>query len=167
MDPKISVLLPVYNAERFVSIAIQSILAQTYNDFELLIIDDGSTDDTARILRRFQDDRMRVVTHAGNHGLSATLAEGLQMARGDLIGRQDADDWSYPERLAKQVAFLVAHPHVAVVGSQARIVDERGLRIGHIERSLQHVSILWSHLFDNALVHTSVLARRSTIEQLG
>jgi glycosyltransferase involved in cell wall biosynthesis len=165
--PSVTVLLPVYNGAAYVQRAIASVLQQTYRDFELLIVDDGSTDDTPALLAALDDPRVRVVSHAHNQGLTCTLIEGVQLAQGELLARQDADDWSHPRRLDRQVQFLTRHPQVCLVGTQARVVDERGRARGRASRPLAYPSILWTHLFDNAFVHSSVLVRRSAIEAVG
>src|SRR3979490_879766 len=111
--------MPVRNGAAHLQSAVDSILAQTFTDFEFLIIDDGSTDATAEILRSLRDPRVRVVTHPQNRGLVPTLNEGLQLARGEFVARQDHDDLSYPDRLAKQVAHLRAHPDCVLLGTEA------------------------------------------------
>ena len=119
--PRVSVVLPVFNAEPYVGEAVESILAQSLADFELIAIDDGSTDGSPGILTGFaaRDSRVRVITRE-NRGLAATLNEGIGLATAAYCAIMNADDISLPERLAKQAAFLDAHPHVAAVGSQTR-----------------------------------------------
>ena len=95
-----SVLLPVFNDEKHVGRAVDSVLNQTFTDFELLVIDDGSNDETASELARRHDDRVRVVRHEQNKGLVASLNDGLTLCRGELVARLDADDWAFPTRLA-------------------------------------------------------------------
>src|SRR5437867_4347597 len=124
MRPSISVVLPVYNCPHYVGEAIDSILAQSYADFELIVINDGSTDETPRVLERVRDSRVRLYAQE-NRGLAATLNRGIELARGRYIARQDQDDASLPERLEKQVAFLDAHPNCALVGTWAQIWKER------------------------------------------
>src|SRR5215831_13027957 len=118
--PDVTVLLPVYNGEAYLPATIDSVLAQTYGRFELLIVDDGSTDRTTAIARAYDDPRVRVERFEANRGLSAALNRGLQVAAAPLIARQDADDVSRPDRLEAQVAFLRADDDVALLGSQAR-----------------------------------------------
>ena len=119
--PRVSVVLPVFNAEPYVGEAVESILAQSLADFELIAIDDGSTDGSPGILTGFaaRDSRVRVITRE-NRGLAATLNEGIGLATAAYCAIMNADDISLPERLAKQAAFLDAHPHVAAVGSKTR-----------------------------------------------
>ena len=105
--PAVTVLLPVYNAAAFVGEAIRSVLAQTYRDFELLVIDDASTDDSEQVVRQFKDARIRYLVNESNLGITGTLNRGLSEARGDYIARMDADDICHPQRLARQAGFLV------------------------------------------------------------
>lgn len=142
-NPLISVLLPVYNGEKSVERTINSILDQSFLDFEFVIINDGSTDNTRAILDQFQDQRLRII-HKPNEGLGKTLNLGLQLARGKYIARIDADDFAHPERLEKQVAFLETHPEIAVVGSAAKVVYPDGterIRLRPLEphRIRQHI----------------------------
>jgi glycosyltransferase involved in cell wall biosynthesis len=163
VEPQVTVLMPVRNGAAWLQAAVDSILAQTFGDFEFLVIDDGSTDATPEILRGSRDPRVRVVTHPENLGLVPTLNEGLRLARGRFIARQDHDDLSYPERLAKQVGYLRAHPDCLLVGSEAfaSIGDEarayRLLRPGNTE------SIRWYLCFDNAFIHSAVMFRRDVL----
>src|SRR2546426_3494714 len=103
--PVVTVLMPVYNGARFLANAMNSVLGQTFGNFELLAINDGSSDKTAEILASCRDPRLRIVDNGRNLGLIASLNKGLDLARGDYIARMDADDVCYPNRLAVQVAF--------------------------------------------------------------
>lgn len=134
--------MPVYNAERFVAEAIESILAQTYTDFELLITDDGSTDGSGAILRRYagSDGRIRLVSRP-NVGLSGTLNEMVDRARGEFLARMDADDISMPERLEIQADYLRAHPECLVVGSRVLAVDTDGDPLCEWTREQTHEEI--------------------------
>lgn len=125
VQPIITVLMPAYNAGPYLREAIDSVLQQTYRNFEFLIINDGSTDDTREILASYTDPRIRVV-HQENMGLIKTLNKGLALAQGKYIARFDADDVCYPERLEEQVAFLEAHPDYVLVGGEADYMDEHG-----------------------------------------
>ncbi|MCD6063832.1 MAG: glycosyltransferase family 2 protein [Flavipsychrobacter sp.] len=123
--PLVTVLMPAYNAGPYIGEAIDSVLQQTYRDFELLVINDGSKDDTAKILESYTDPRMKVV-HQENMGLVRTLNKGLAIAKGEFIARFDADDVCYPERLEEQMAFLQAHPDYVAISSEADYMDEAG-----------------------------------------
>jgi glycosyltransferase involved in cell wall biosynthesis len=161
MQPRVTVLMSVWNGEAHVAAAVESILAQSFRAFEFLIIDDASTDQTPQILRSYADERVRVIRNESNLGLTRSLNRGLEFARGELIARQDADDWSHPQRLERQVAFLDWHSAVAAVGAQARLVDGRGASLGNKDFPLTHDGICWMHLFDNALAHSAVTFRKA------
>jgi glycosyltransferase involved in cell wall biosynthesis len=161
MEPQVTVLMSVWNGEAHVAAAVESILAQSYRAFEFLIIDDASADRTPQILRSFADERVRVICNESNLGLTRSLNRGLELARGELIARQDADDWSHPQRIERQVAFLDEHPAVAAVGAQARLVDGSGASLGNKDFPLTHEAICWMHLFDNALAHSAVTFRKA------
>ena len=123
--PLVSVVLSVHNGAADLPGAIDTILTQTFSDFELIAIDNGSTDGTAAVLDGLRDPRVRVV-HQDDMGLAAALNRGIALARGRYIARQDHDDWAKPTRLEKQVAFLEAHPDHALVGTRAEIwVEDR------------------------------------------
>ena len=129
MHPTVSVVVRVYNAERHLREAVESVLAQTFADFELLAIDDGSNDASVAILESYGDPRIRIVSQP-NGGKIAAAQRGLAEARGRYVAILDADDRSAPERFARQVAYLEAHPDVVMVGSALGIIDERGARVG-------------------------------------
>ena len=126
-NPLISVCMAVYNAERYVAEAVESILNQTFGDFEFLILDDGSTDGSLDILRRYaeRDPRIRL-TSRPNQGLVASLNELVDQARGEFIARMDADDVSLPERFQREVDYLRDHPECVLVGSRVRLIDPDG-----------------------------------------
>lgn len=166
--PGVTVLMPVFNGERFLREAIESVLQQTHRDFELLIINDGSTDRSRDIVLSYDDPRITFAENAKNLGLAWTLNVGLGLAKYELVARQDADDLSLPARLALQVDFLEKNPDVVLVGTQAMIIDQQGFRKGRVlDRACTHDSIRWDLLFDNSFTHSSVMFRRSTIAQLG
>lgn len=127
MTPRISVVMSVYNSEAHVAESIETVLAQTYRDFEFLIIDDGSTDRSPDILQQYasQDSRIRIVTQQ-NSGLTQALVRGCELAQGELIARQDDDDRSHPERFQRQIQFLDAHPAVGFVGCATRYIGPLG-----------------------------------------
>lgn len=166
--PKVTVLMAVYNGDRYLREAIESILAQTFQDFEFLIINDGSTDSTKEVLLSYNDPRIRLVDNGHNLGLTRSLNKGLALAEGRFIARQDADDISEPERLARQVAFLETHPEVALVGTWYKEIDDRGNSIGDRELPCDSTQIRWDLLFYCPFVHSSVMFCKSTVlEQIG
>ena len=155
----------VHDGEAHVREAIDSILGQSYRDFELLIIDDGSADATPEVLASYSDSRIRILRNAENRGLTRSLNIGLREARGALVARQDADDRSHRERLARQVALLKCEPDVAAVGAQFVSIDERGRRRSshfwmHCQTSL---GIRWQLMFENPFVHSAVMFRRDVV----
>jgi glycosyltransferase involved in cell wall biosynthesis len=164
-SPRVTVLMSVFNGQRYLREAIDSILAQTFKDFELLIIDDASTDDSSAILNAYHDARIRVITNERNRGLTASLNSGLTLANGELIARHDADDRSRPTRLAEQVAFLDEHPAVAVVGTQAAVIDENGRRRRALDtvRPVSPAAIRFALMTISPMVHGSVMFRRSVV----
>ncbi len=161
--PLVSVILPVYNAGRYLGAAIQSILSQSFTEFELIIIEDGSTDDTTRVVERFNDRRICLLRNEGNRGIVFSLNRGIEASRGRYIARMDADDVARPERLARQVAFMEAHPEVGVCGSWARKFTSFGLR--WTQRAPESSGALKAMLlFETPLVHPTVMLRRSVLE---
>jgi len=167
-SPRISVLLPVYNGAPFLAASIDSVLTQTFEDFELLILNDGSSDDSAVIAKSYSDERIRYFEHP-NMGLPATLNKGAHAARGEFLFRQDQDDLSYPDRFALQVAYLDDHQDVAVLGTWARIfVDgDSAAAYRYHRHPTTHVAAAFSSIFDSTFVHSSVAMRRSAFEAVG
>jgi glycosyltransferase involved in cell wall biosynthesis len=162
MSLRISVLLPVFNGELFIAEAIKSILGQTFTDFELLAMDDGSTDRTFEILSSIQDPRLRIIRNAENLGLIRTLNLGIELARGEFIARMDADDIAFPGRFEAQVAFLEAHPEIAVVGTNIVVFEDepaKGLRLMPPPETAAQIH--WELLRVSCLYHPTVLIRRS------
>jgi glycosyltransferase involved in cell wall biosynthesis len=163
--PDVTVLMCVYNGESYVRDAVDSILAQSYRNFEFLIIDDGSTDTTSDLLASYVDRRIRILRNRENRGLTPSLNLGLREARGHWIARQDADDISYPDRLARQISFLDRHPEVMLLGTQFDSVDERGRRRGpHLWMKCEAaLAIRWQLMFENPFVHSTVIVRRDVV----
>lgn len=164
-SPRVTVLMPVYNGERFLPDAIDSILAQTFAEFELLVVDDGSTDRSAAIVSSYADSRIRLVQNGENLGLIATLNRGLELARGGYVARMDCDDVSLPERLARQVSFMDAHPEIGVCGAWYL---EFGASIGSVMRlAPDHESIRCGTLFNPVVGHPTVFLRKSAFRDNG
>ena len=163
----VSVLLPVHNGARYLERAARSILAQTHRDLELIVLDDGSTDGSGQIAESLGDPRIRLIRSDRNRGLAASLNCGLEAARAAIVARQDADDVSHPRRLEAQLTFLDANPDVALVGTQAWLIDESGRCRGSLEHARDHQCLLWELTFDNAFVHTSVAFRRDVVVRAG
>jgi glycosyltransferase involved in cell wall biosynthesis len=167
--PRVSVVLPVWNGDAFLAQAMESMCRQTLPSFELIVVDDGSTDRSAVIaddLARV-DDRVRVLRRS-HEGLSAALNAGIEAARSDLVARMDADDVSAPERLRKQVAFLDAHPACVAVGGWIDVVDAAGRRIGRKTFATSHDEICAALLDGRSpLAHPTVVARRDALRDSG
>lgn len=159
--------MAVYNGAQHAGQAIESILSQTHRDFEFVIVDDGSTDRTAEVVSSYRDSRIRLVRLSRNTGLSAALNEGLRNARAPLVARQDADDLSEPNRLARQVTTMAASPGVALLGTQGLDIDENGVPTGTVRRCTEPDSIRWFSIFDNPFIHTSVMFRTDVARALG
>lgn len=161
--PTVSVLLPVFNGASQLRASIQSVLDQTFADFELVVVDDGSTDETPAILRNIVDPRMRVLTNTTNLGLTRTLNRALAEARGEFVARQDADDLSAPGRFEKQVAFLRANLTFQLLGTSGWRLSPSGRVTGSNDLPVTHEAIRWTSVTDNPFLHTSVMFRRETI----
>jgi glycosyltransferase involved in cell wall biosynthesis len=167
--PRVSVLMPVFNAHAYVGDAARSILAQTFVDFELIVIDDGSTDGSLPILQRISrgDDRVRL-TSRSNEGLVVTLNEMIASARGEYFARMDADDISFPERFARQVDFLDAHPEVAATGSRALFIDAEGLPLMEVMNHHSHEEIERALMTPElGIIHPSVMMRADACRAIG
>lgn len=166
--PEITVLMAVYNAEAYLRDAIESILNQTFRNFEFLIINDGSTDASKSIISAYKDPRIRLLDNPQNIGLTATLNCGLSHITTPLVARQDADDMSHPQRLEKQVTFLKDHSQIALVGSQGYNIHANGNKKEFMYRALEDLSIRWEFLYFNSFIHTAVTFRKDIIHtQLG
>jgi hypothetical protein len=165
-QPPVTVLMAVFNGEQYIAAAVRSILAQSYEDFELLIVDDGSTDRSAAIVRGIKDPRIRVLPSERNVGLAASLNRGISEARGEFIARLDADDISSPHRLESQVTFMRANPDVALVGSWYTDITADGSRGAQHQLPTEHLDIRWHLCLYDPFVHSAVLWRRRTVAEL-
>jgi GT2 family glycosyltransferase len=170
IQPSISVIMSVYNGERFLRPAIDSILAQTFGDFEFLILDDGSSDGSGALLQDYaaHDARIRLIQRE-NKGLIASLNELIAAARAPLLARMDADDVALPERFARQIDFLTAHPDCGVVGTQRINIDEAGRRIDEEgpHYALDHDQFLGIIGEHSLLCHSSVMMRADLVRSVG
>lgn len=162
--------MPVYNAENYVSEAIDSILNQTYSDFEFLIFDDGSTDRTPDILKYYSDKDSRVIVETLNHqGYSPLLNIGINKAKGCYIARMDSDDVSLPDRFYKQVSFLEGHPKHVAVGCQAVRIDPDGDPLGPMEFAIDHDDIDMSQVYNakGLILHPGSMICRDALLEIG
>ena len=158
--------MPVYNAGPYVAKAITSILNQTLKNFELIIIDDGSTDNSTAVLRAFTDRRMVFLDNKTNKKLTATLNRGIAHAQGEFIARMDADDIAAPSRFERQAAFLDANPQVGILGSACIQIDACGNTLGVKHKPTSDLEIRWKSLTENPFIHPSVLMRREVLVML-
>lgn len=164
--PKISVLMPVRNAEAFIGQALDSLLAQSFGDFKLLVVDDGSTDGTPDVLATCRDPRLTVFRQEPR-GLVATLNALLDLADTEFVARHDGDDLSHPERFARQMAFFAANPEVGLLGSCARIIDQTGNPCGEIILPCDHEEIVSELPRCNRFTHGSVMLRKAVADRAG
>jgi glycosyltransferase involved in cell wall biosynthesis len=170
MNPVITVLLPVYNAEKYIESAVQSILNQTFRDFELIVINDGSTDQSLAILQKLagKDARINLISRQ-NTGYVVALNEGLAKANGEFIARMDADDICLPARFEKQVAYLRANPDCVLLGTNVAQMDQAGSLIGPMpDIAYGHDNINHALLRRGwPIVHPAVMMRTSAVKTLG
>jgi glycosyltransferase involved in cell wall biosynthesis len=169
MKPTISVVLPVYNGQRFLAEAVNSVLKQTFREFQFVIVDDGSTDRSAEMLEGFarSDSRVVVQPHLRNLGICSTMNDACRLASGEYLAVMNQDDVCQPQRLERQVAFLRRHPDIGVVGGAVEIVDERGRRRGVKRYPTAPGFVPWAMLFYNCFAHPAVMMRRQALEAAG
>lgn len=158
----VSIVMPVRDAERYVSEAIQSVLVQTLGTWELLVIDDGCEDKTIQITNSFRDERIRVLDLGGRHGIAVALNLGLQEAKGRYIARLDADDVAYPSRLEKQVQYMDANPHVGLLGSWFETIEPTPQCHRHAGSS---ADVYFTMLSGNPICHSTVMLRASLLKE--
>lgn len=167
MSPPVTVLLPVRNHARFLGAAVGSILSQSFTNFDLLVLDDASTDGSCQSIESLNDPRLRVIRNEEPLGLAATLNRGLKATRAVWIARQDADDLSDPDRFGRQMEFLDRCSDISLLGTDAVKIDAVDRPVGLLRTSAEHESLLFGLLFDNSFVHTSVVFRRDHVLALG
>jgi glycosyltransferase involved in cell wall biosynthesis len=168
--PAISIVMPFYNAAPFLAEAVHSILDQTFKDFECIIINDGSTDESDKIIQTFSDQRIKYLLNEENMGLVFSLNKGLEASTGLLIARMDGDDISLPDRLLKQFEYLRMHPHADLVATQVQLINEKGHHTGFWKDDREHTSpeqIREFLAFNNCIAHPTILAKADIIKKLG
>lgn len=163
--PKISVIMPVFNGQEFLAEAIESILSQTYKNFEFIIVNDKSTDNSLKIIRFYvaKDKRIKIIANDNNLSEAASANIGFQSSNGKYIARMDQDDIAHLERLEKQLSFLEKNPNHIVVGSQTHIIDEEGQVIGHKLLPTDHKNIYEEYGNFHPIIHPTVMIRRSLL----
>ena len=161
LTPKVSVLMPVYNAAPFLGEAIETVLTQTFGDFEFIIVDDGSTDGSSDLVHSYagQDARIHPIYQEHNQGIVKVLNIGLDACTGDFVARMDADDVALPDRLALQLQGLAKNPKLGALGGALTYIDESGKELGVI----RHCTLQASRLAGNPLLHPTVMLRRSVL----
>ena len=163
--PAVSVILPAFNAEKYLGEAVDSILSQTFADFELIVVNDGSTDRTLEILRDNSDNRIRIVSNDNNLGPAKSMNKGISEARGRYIARQDADDISLPERLQKQFEYMEKHPEVAVLGTGRQTITGSG-KIKVNDPPMKSPTFE-DMLKSSRIVGPSVMIRKTCLDEVG
>ncbi len=158
--PKVSVIMSVYNGEKYLCKAIDSILDQTFKDFEFLIINDGSTDRTSEILQSYHDSRMKIINNVENIGLTKSLNKGLKIARGEYIARMDADDVSLLTRLEKQVNFFDKNKDIGLLGTSWYCIDDKGRKVSINKAPKGKQSV-------HFMCHGTTLVRKDCLEEVG
>jgi glycosyltransferase involved in cell wall biosynthesis/radical SAM superfamily enzyme YgiQ (UPF0313 family) len=166
-SPKISVLMAVYNGEKFIEQALKSIHSQTCQDFELIIVDDASTDKTSDILVKMKDSRTFIYRNSENKGLTKSLNIGLKLCRGEYVARMDADDISLPRRFEKQVKFLDENPNCIAVGCWCGRIDSNGKVWGDWKPPTKYEDIKKQFLVGNSIPHGTAMVRRSALIKIG
>jgi len=160
---EVTVLMTVYNGRPYLPLAIKSILNQTFSDFEFLIVNDCSTDDTRDVILSYDDPRIRLLDNDENIGQTRSLNRGLACAQGELVARMDADDISHPKRLEMQVAYLHAHPSIVAIGTNLRFIDHTGRVIRQYMRPKHDLALRWMQLFECPISCGAVTFRKSII----
>ncbi len=163
-----SVIMPVRNGEAFVELAVRSILAQTFCNFELIVVDDGSSDNTQSILAGIAagDSRVRLMS-TGGRGIVEALNLGIRHSRSELIARMDADDIAFPDRLERQIQFMRSHAGIVASGSSAVVIDESGKETGTWAVSIDHDSLAAKLSHGNALIHPTMIMRKQSVVDAG
>ncbi len=166
--PAVSVLLPAYNCSKFLSQAIESVLQQTFTHFEFIIINDGSTDDTEKVILSYSDPRIKYFKNDGNKGLIYTLNRGIDEAKGKYIARMDGDDICTPERFEKQVNWLEKNPHVSVLALTVTLIDEQNNVIGYWDDDKNNITTNSIKKFlskNNCIAHPTVIFKTAIIKR--
>ncbi len=160
---RISILMPVYNGRKFIASAIESILNQAYGDFEFIIIDDASSDDSFEIVKSFKDKRIRHFRNEFNLGQTKTLNKAVKLSRGEFIARMDQDDIALKARLKDQIKFLLRYTDVSVLGTSVNIINEIGKKIGIWRAPKDEQQFKFEALFNNPIAHSSVMLRKNAL----
>jgi len=166
-SPRVTVFMPVLNRAHTLRLAIESVLTQTFDDFELLLIDDGSTDASVEIVTSYRDPRIRLLVHEENQGIPRTRNHGLAEARGELLAILDSDDAAHRTRLARQVGYLDSNPEVAAVGSWLKVMNKRGRVKGLLVRPTRPDEVRAQILFVSCFKNPAMMARTEIVRRFG
>lgn len=169
MNKPVSVVMTVYNAQEYLAEAIQSILDQTFTDYEFIIVDDCSTDKSLQIAQVFQqkDPRIQIHHHEQNMGISGARNTGVKLAQGKYIAWMDADDISMPDRIEKELTFFENNPTVGVVSSCVNLIDKQGKNIGEVKMPLTQIPISWALCFYDPIINPAVMINRDLYARVG
>lgn len=166
--PLVSVVMPVFNGEAFLKAAMDSILSQTFQDFELLLINDGSTDGSRNLIQSYQDSRIRLLDNDRNRGLVYSRNRGLAEAKSSLVALLDADDVAVPERIAIQYEYMMENPELVMTGGHAEVIDAMGTPTGECYKMpVRSADIQAELLFRNVFVNSTVMYRKEAVEKIG
>jgi len=167
-QPKISVVMSVYNGEKYLREAIDSILNQTFGDFEFIIVDDGSTDKTAEIIDEYakKDLRVKIIKNKNNIGLTKSLNKAIQETKGEYIARMDADDISSPERFDEQLTFIENHPEIGAVGCWYYLIDKNNKLIKKVRPPVKFYKIKKAILNSTPIIHPAAMIRKISLEKI-
>jgi glycosyltransferase involved in cell wall biosynthesis len=166
-DPLVTVGMPVYNAGRYLRAAVLSLINQSFTSWELILIDDASTDDSVNSIRDIKDTRIRIIAGVENRGLAMRLNEAIGLARGKYFARMDQDDLCHPDRFARQTTFLNSHPDIHLVGTKCIAIDESSTIIGCLPFAIEHGAICRWPFFGFYLPHPSWMGKTTWFEQHG
>lgn len=161
MNKQVSVVMAVHNGLPYLSDAVESILAQSWEDLEFIIIDDASTDESIKVLSQFADERIRIIQNAKRGGLAKSLNSGIDTSKGDYIARMDADDVSLPKRLERQITFMQTRPELDICGTWARTIGHKPEQLWQYPDADAYIKA--EMLFASVLVHSSVMLRRDSV----
>lgn len=166
-NPKVSVIMTAFNEEKYINAAIQSILGQSYQNFELIVVDDASTDNTSQFLEQYNDKRLRVITNEVNRGWTYSRNKAIKLAKGHYIAIQDADDISKSQRLERQVKFLENNLNIGLVGSFCQMISEDTGKRYTLTRPLMDSHIRRAFIRMNPFIHSSIMFRKCVLDEVG
>ncbi len=165
--PEVTVVMPVFNAGEYLPAAIESILQQTHTNFELILVNDASTDNSANIVTSYRDPRVITIRNERNLGPAQSRNKAIEIARGAYIALMDADDLSDRRRLASQVSFLKANPGIALVATWGKVIDESAKTVKQVRLPMNPFLLRWRLLLNNQLIHSSVMLPLRTMKHFG